>query len=351
MTSSGGGVHTPRPAEAQTFLMPPANAAIFVVLRINDGAHAAVRDALTGVSALVRTVGYRDPRAELSCVIGVASQAWDGLYAAPRPARLHPFEELVGPRHTAPATPGDLLVHLRARRLDLCFEFARILLDQLAGQVEVVDEVHGFRYFDERDLLGFVDGSESPDGQAAADAVLIDDDPPFNGGTYIVVQKYLHDLTSWNRLTVEEQERAIGRHKLSNVEIPDEDKAANSHVALNTITDPDGTQRQIVRDNMPFGSLADGEFGTYFIGYAADPGVIEQMLRNMFLGSPPGNHDRVLDFSTAETGVLFFAPSAAFLDDPPEPAAPASVEPPAEPVSDGSLGIGSLKSPHVSSEQ
>jgi putative iron-dependent peroxidase len=215
----------------------------------------------------------------------------------------------------------------------------------------VVDEVHGFRSFDERDLLGFVDGTENPEGDAALAAVLIgDEDPRFAGGSYAVIQKYVHDLAAWDALPVEEQERAVGRSKLSDIEMADEVKPPNSHVALNTIVDDDGEQQQIMRFNMPFGRVGAGEYGTYFIGYAHSPDVIEQMLRNMFIGRPPGNYDRILDFSTALTGNLFFVPTSDFLDDPPLPRR--ALEAPAErqdqestdgSEQDGSLGIGSLK--------
>jgi putative iron-dependent peroxidase len=185
----------------------------------------------------------------------------------------------------------------------------------------VVDEVHGFKSFDERDLLGFVDGTENPEGGPARAAVLIgDEDPEFAGGSYVIVQNYLHDLASWDALPVEDQERAIGRTKLSDIELPDEVKPDDSHVALNTIVDADGEERQIMRFNMPFGRVGTGDFGTYFIGYARNPDVIEEMLSNMFLGKPPGTYDRILDFSTAVTGNLFFVPSADFLDDPPQAA-------------------------------
>ncbi|MGH3171022.1 MAG: Dyp-type peroxidase, partial [Trebonia sp.] len=210
------------------------------------------------------------------------------------------------------------------------------VMARLTGAVTVADEVHGFRYFDERDLIGFVDGTESPGGTAAVRAAIVgENDPDFAGGSYVIVQKYLHDIPAWNELPVEEQEKAIGRSKLNDIEMPDEVKPENSHVALNTVTDDDGEERQIVRANMPFGDVGHGEFGTYFISYAATPSVTEQMLENMFIGRPPGNTDRILDFSTAVTGGLFFAPSAGFLDNLPEPpaAAPAS----------RSLGIGSLK--------
>jgi putative iron-dependent peroxidase len=229
--------------------------------------------------------------------------------------------------------------------MDLCFELAQVLAGRLNPYAKVVDEVHGFRSFDERDLLGFVDGTENPEGPASRAAVLVgEDDPEFAGGSYVVVQKYRHDLAPWNALTVEEQERAVGRTKLNDIEFPDELKPANSHLALNTIVDENGEQQQIMRFNMPFGRVGAGEFGTYFIGYARRPEVIEQMLENMFIGKPPGNYDRLLDFSTAVTGNLFFVPTVDFLDDPAGPApteAPAVEAAPAS--SDGSLGIGSLK--------
>ena len=309
---------TVRMAEPQAVLTRITEAAIFLVLTVRPGAEDRVRDVLAEVSGLKRSVGFRIPEGELTCVVGVGDRVWDRLFGEPRPADLHPFPELAGSRHTAVSTPGDLLFHIRAHRLDLCFELAQRLTEALRGSAEVVDEVHGFRSFDERDLLGFVDGTENPEGVAAADAVLVgDEDPPFGGGSYVVVQKYVHDLDGWDALPVEEQERAIGRTKLSDLELPDEIKPANSHVALNTIVDADGRERQIVRFNMPFGRVGIREFGTYFIGYARTPEVIEQMLRNMFIGNPPGNHDRILDFSTAVTGNLFFVPTADFLDDPP----------------------------------
>jgi putative iron-dependent peroxidase len=237
------------------------------------------------------------------------------------------------------ATPGDLLFHIRASRMDLCFEFATQVMRRLRGAVEVADEVQGFRYFDERDLIGFVDGTESPPGAAGVRAAIVGaaDDEDFAGGSYVIVQKYLHDVRAWNALPVEEQERVIGRSKLSDIEMADDVKPGNSHVALNTIADQDGTERQIVRANMPFGSPGRGEFGTYFIGYSATPSVTEQMLANMFIGRPPGNYDRILDFSTAVTGCLFFVPPADFLDDLPDPPRRATA------ATDGSLGIGGLK--------
>jgi porphyrinogen peroxidase len=327
-------------------LVPLTANAIFLVLTINPGGEAACRDFLEGWSSLGRAVGFRAPEGPVAAIAGIGSDAWDRLFAGPRPAELHPFGPLAGPVHQAPATPGDLLFHIRHERMDVCFEFAAQAMSQLDGTATVVDEVHGFRYFDERDLMGFVDGTENPTGYAAAASALVGDaDPDFAGGSYVIVQKYVHPLDRWNALSTEEQEKVIGRYKLSDIEMPDEVKPVNSHVAVNTIIEADGTQRQILRANMPFGEVGRGEFGTYYIAYAATPSVTERMLTRMFFGEPPGNTDRILDFSTAMTGGLFFAPSADFLDNLPDPPGvpdpPAVASPPTLPG--GSLGIGSLK--------
>ena len=334
--------------QPQPILAPLTPAAIFLVVTIDEGGEATVHDALPDLSGLVRAIGFRDPAKRLSAITSIGSDAWDRLFGGPRPAELHPFIELAGPWHAAPATPGDLLFHIRAETLDVCFELASRILKSMAGAVTVVDEVHGFQFFDNRDLLGFVDGTENPDGAKAVSATAIgEEDPEFEGSCYVHVQKYVHDMPSWESLSGSEQERVIGRTKLDDIELDDDEKPANSHVALNVITADDGTELKIVRRNMPFGEVGKGEYGTYFIGYSRTPRVTERMLRNMFLGDPPGNTDRILDFSTAETGGLFFSPTVDFLDDPPPLPGPLVSARPATPVSapasKGSLSIGSLK--------
>jgi putative iron-dependent peroxidase len=323
-------------------VVPLTAAAIFLVLTVDPGGEDTVRDLLADIAGLQRSVGFRIPEGALAAVVGIGSAVWDRLFAGPRPKELHPFRELAGPRHHAPATPGDLLFHIRSNRMDLCFEFAAQVMGRLKDVVTVADEVHGFRYFDERDLIGFVDGTESPSGRAGVRAAIVseDQDPEFASGSYMIVQKYVHDMAAWNALSVEEQERVIGRTKLDDIEFPDDVKPVNSHVALNTVTGPDGEELQIVRANMPFGQPGTGEFGTYYIAYAATPAVTELMLENMFIGRPPGNTDRILDFSTALTGTLFFAPSADFLENPP---GPPSLPLPLAEARGSSLGIGSLK--------
>ncbi|WP_441242064.1 Dyp-type peroxidase [Tardiphaga sp. 768_D3_N2_1] len=301
---------------SQSVVARLTRAAIFLVVTINPGPapEKAVRGLCGDLSSLLRGVGFRNLNGQLSCIMGIGSDAWTRLFGAPSPKDLHPFREIRGV-HTAVSTPGDILFHIRAASMDLCFELATHIMARLAGAVSVVDEVHGFKFFDDRDLIGFVDGTENPVGQAAEAATLVgDEDPAFAGASYVIVQKYLHDVERWNKVPVEEQENIIGRHKLSDIEQRDSEKKPYAHNVLTSIEE-NGEQLQILRDNMPFGEVGKGEFGTYFIGYARSPQRIEKMLENMFIGNPPGTYDHLLDFSRAVTGTLFFVPTAAFLDD------------------------------------
>lgn len=345
---------------AQRVAAPLTRAAIFLVLEVNPGSdhRDTVRSFCPDLSAIFRAVEFRDLEAGLSCVMGFGSQVWDKVFGSPRPAELHPFREVrAGTRH-AVSTPGDLFFHIRAKRMDVCFELASQIMERIGSAVTPVDEVQGFRYFDDRDLLGFVDGTENPRGQEVIDAVLIGaEDPAFSCGSYVIVQKYLHDADGWNKLSTEAQERIMGRKKLSDIELDDSVKPTSAHSALTTIVE-NGEEKKILRDNMPFGRPGYGEFGTYFIGYSRSPRTTEQMLENMFVGRPPGNYDRLLDFVRPLTGSLFFVPSATFLDSvggdsgtantsSTEPAARQS-EPARGLKNDGSLNIGSLKgdTPH-----
>ena len=357
---------SPQPIATENFVSQPVSlpltqAAIFLVVTIQPGDEnrATVLSLCADLSALLRSVGFRDLDAALSCIMGFGSAAWDRLFGSPRPAELHPFREFrSGARH-AVGTPGDLLFHIRAQRMDLCFELATQIMARLGSAVVTADEVHGFRYVDNRDLLGFVDGTENPSGAVAAEAVFIGaEDSAFAGGSYVIVQKYLHNLDGWNHLPTEVQEKIIGRSKLSDIELDDAVKPTSAHNAL-TVIEENGKEIKILRDNMPFGRPGHGEFGTYFIGYSRTPRTIEQMLENMFIGRPPGNYDRILDFSTAVTGSLFFIPTASFLDDVsadgpasapsagPQSSAtdsdPAKSSGASAQAKDGSLGIGSLK--------
>jgi putative iron-dependent peroxidase len=304
------------PIDAQSIDAPLSLAAVFLVVTVGNepAALAKAVSVLGGLDDLVKTVGFRDLSGRLSCIAGIGCDLWDRLDSGRRPKELRPFAPIKGTAHAAPSTPGDLLFHIRSERPDLCFEFERILLDSLGASVSVVDEVSGFRYFDARDLLGFVDGTANPTSlDLPASALVGREDADFAGGSYVVVQKYLHDLDAWARTPTPLQEQIIGRTKIDNIEIDDDDAPRKSHKSLATIVDADGNEHDILRDNMPFGRPGRREFGTYFIGYSRYLWVIEKMLERMFVGDPPGAYDRLLDFSTAHTGTTFFAPTRTTL--------------------------------------
>ena len=306
-----------RPAPVpQPVLAPLTRAAIFLVVCIKPEpeGYATVRSLCIDLPGIFRAVDFRRLEAGLSCVVAFGSHAWDKLFGGPRPAELRPFREIRSGERQAVATAADVLFHIRAKEMDMCFELTAQIMERIGGAVSAVDETHGFRYFDDRDLLGFVDGTENPRGGEALRAALVGaEDPGFAGGSYVVIQKYLHDVSRWNALSTEEQERIIGRKKLSDIELGDVVKPTSAHNALTSIVE-NGTEMQILRDNMPFGRPGHGEFGTYFIGYSRSPRTTERMLENMLIGRPPGNYDRLLDFSRAVTGSLFFAPAATFFD-------------------------------------
>jgi len=299
-------------SESQNITDYPNSNTIFTVWKFKEGAE--IKSAFEKVCALVLNLNHsftiRVPDGRVSCVLGVGHDAWIKLgLPNPLPRELKNFEPIVGPKHTAVATPGDLHFHLRASNMSACVDMLAAIVDVLYLAADCIEEVHGFRYWDGRSILGFVDGTENPVGTERTHfGVVGKEDPIYEGGSYLFVQKYVHNMQAWENLTVEEQEKVFGRYKMNDIEMPDDVKPTNSHSALASIEDKNGNDLKIVRDNMPFRNPSKNEFGTYFIAYANTFSTTEKMLQRMFLGSPYGNYDRVLDFSTAHTGNLFFAP-------------------------------------------
>ncbi|KAJ6785246.1 hypothetical protein PWT90_07213 [Aphanocladium album] len=298
---------------------PLTQSATFLVLSATKSAESLdkIRNAISSTGDLVKNVSIRHPGARLSCTVGIGSGIWDSLTGLARPKELRSFREIRGAKHTAIATPGDVLIHIRAERRDVTFEFESQLMELLDDAVTVEDSTVGFRYFDARDLLGFVDGTANPVAPDVADTVFATaaQDSAAAGGSYVVVQKYVHDMAGWRGLSTEQQEAIIGRRKADNFELPDaEDGKQLAHKTLATIEDEQGNEHDILRDNMPFGSPSSKQYGTYFIGYSKQLWVIEKMLERMFVGSPPGLHDRILDYSKPLTGTTFFIPPASTLE-------------------------------------
>jgi len=296
----------------------PGENAIFMVFGLadTDNTIEKVKNLCGSFAALVKSMRNRFPDAEVSAVMGFGAKAWEVLFPEqPLPDELSVFDGIKGEKHTAVSTPGDLFFHIRAKRRDVCYELATLVSNALQGVTGHIDEVHGFRYFDGRAIIGFVDGTENPGSDEAFDfATIGDEDPYFKGGSYAFVQKYIHDMEKWNALPTEEQEKVVGRRKYNDLELGEDEKPVNAHNAVTNISDDDGEELKIVRANMPFANPAKGEFGTYFIGYAGTFTTTRRMLENMFIGEPVGNSDRLLDFSTAVTGTLFFVPSFDLLE-------------------------------------
>lgn len=302
---------------AQNVTDYPNNNTYFLVWNFKDNVDPdKIKSVFQRVCALVINLNNsaldRFPDSKASCVMGIGYEAWQQLeLPQPLPKEFKKFQEIKGSKHTAVSTKGDLHFHIRADEKSFAYDMASVISGYMKEIADCAVEVQGFRYWDSRSILGFVDGTENPHGKDRDHFAIIDDsDPQYEGGSYLFVQKYIHNLDAWKSLSVEEQEKVIGRSKDQDIEMDDDIKPKNSHIALANI----GDDFKVVRDNMPFGSVATNEMGTYFICYASTFSTVEKMLTNMFIGNPPGNYDRILDFSTAQTGTLFFVPSMDMLD-------------------------------------
>lgn len=302
---------------AQNVTDYPNNNTYFLVWNFKDNVDPdKIKSVFQRVCALVINLNNsaldRFPDSKASCVMGIGYEAWQQLeLPQPLPKEFKKFQEIKGSKHTAVSTKGDLHFHIRADEKSFAYDMASVISGYMKEIADCEVEVQGFRYWDSRSILGFVDGTENPHGKDRDHFAIIDDsDPQYVGGSYLFVQKYIHNLDAWKSLSVEEQEKVIGRSKDQDIEMDDDIKPKNSHIALANI----GDDFKVVRDNMPFGSVATNEMGTYFICYASTFSTVEKMLTNMFIGNPPGNYDRILDFSTAQTGTLFFVPSMDMLD-------------------------------------
>ena len=300
--------------QPQSGVLPDANlhaAFLTFVVDSGDAAVARVRQTAAGLPAMTAEVAALDPAAGLVSVIAVGDRVWDRLYPGDRPAGLVPFRAFVDAGRTAPATEADLFVHLRADRRDLVFALSRRVREALGDAVTVVEEIHGFRYLDTRDLTGFVDGTENPQGDEARSGVALVGDGAFAGGSFVNVQRYVHDLAKWDTLSVQQQEDIIARTKADDVEYPSERKPPTAHIKRVSIKE-DGASLEILRHSMPYGG-AD-EHGLYFVAYAGRPDTFARMLEAMIVADGEGHYDHLMDYSRAVTGAAFFAPPLDWLE-------------------------------------
>ncbi|MBD8511813.1 Dyp-type peroxidase [Photobacterium sp. CAU 1568] len=209
---------------------------------------------------------------------------------------------------TAPSTGGDLLLHVHSNRHDLNFHLLSSFMQPIASEVELIDETNGFRYLDARDLTGFIDGTENPKKQAARQEIAIIPDGPFAGGSFVMLQRFVHNLPAWHAVNVAQQEQIIGRTKPDSVEL--DEVPADSHVGRVDLKE-EGKGLKIVRHSLPYGTVS-GEHGLLFIAYCAQQRNFREMLDSMY-GEKDGQTDKLLDFTKAVTGAYFFVPSTEML--------------------------------------
>lgn len=291
----------------------PSQNALFLILRVLEPAtHGpAVASVAAGVPVLVRKIGAIDPRAKAVCTVGFGSELWDVISPGKQPASLRPFKAIEALGRSAPSTGGDMLLHIISKRQDLNFELAMRIRRQLGEKVEVMEEVHGFRYLDTRDLTGFIDGTENPKGRERAKVALIgSEDPAFTGGSYVFTQRYVHNLKKWATVPEGEQEKVIGRRKRDSRELPDRDKPPTAHISR-VVIEEHGEEIEIVRHSFPYGNLS--ESGLFFIAYSKNLDIPEKMLSRMMGTTGDGLHDHLMEYSQAVSGATFFAPSLAML--------------------------------------
>ncbi|HSA59307.1 MAG TPA: Dyp-type peroxidase [bacterium] len=290
-------------------LPEPGRSALFIILRVDDPStnSSSVARVAGEIPFYVKNVAKIDPRARTVCTVGFGSDFWDRISPNRRPSGLRPFRAIEAEGRRAPATGGDLLLHLLSGRHDLNFELARRIRNRLGGAVEVMEEVHGFRYLDSRDITGFIDGTENPKGKHRAAAALIGkEDPGFACGSYVFTQRYVHNLESWSHLSDKEQEKVIGRRKRDSKELPEKLKPPTAHISR-VVVEEEGRELEIVRHSFPYGTVT--EAGLFFIAYTKDLSIPEKMLARMIGTNADGLHDHLMDHTCAVSGATFFAPS------------------------------------------
>ena len=298
---------------AQDVFKDAGESVIFVMLSLKrediEKEREIIADMADRMEAIQRSMNIRVAPETVKLSFGFSNRAWEYLFpTAKKPKELEDFQGVNGEHHTAPATSADLFLHVRAGQAATSYLVVDQIMSFLRPVVDVVDETHGFHYLEGRAIIDFIDGTENPVGEEAKEwAIIGAEDPEFINGSYAFAQKYIHDLDAWRALPTEVQEKYVGRRKYSDLELSDEEKDPRAHNIISQ-DNRDGEEHKIVRMNVVFANPGEGVRGTYFIGYARHWNVTRQMVTNMFT-----QDDRLLEYSTAEKGQLFFIPSKEIL--------------------------------------
>ena len=300
---------------AQSVILPlPSDHARFIVLRLKDLNIEDFKERLEQLFTTRDRLITQHPNAQIKTAVAFGPELWSKLYEQ-APAGFKQLEPIQG-SFNMPVVPADVLIHIASARADICFALSQSFFEGIRDQVEVLDERVCFRYFDGRDITGFIDGTENPQfpDDRAEVALLGEDTGIFQDGSFIFAQRYAHNLDKWKKLKVDAQEQVMGRTKLESIELDDEVKPANAHIARTVVEDEEGEEMEILRHSLPYGD-GRGDQGLFFIAYTKDLKIIDTMLVRMFGTSGDGIHDRLLHFVTPMDGAYYFAPSQELLEE------------------------------------
>lgn len=300
---------------AQSVILPlPSDHARFIVLRLKNLSIEDFKERLKQLFTTRDRLITQHPNAQIKTAVAFGPELWSKLYEQ-APAGFKQLEPIQG-SFNMPVVPADVLIHIASARADICFALSQSFFEGIRDQVEVLDERVCFRYFDGRDITGFIDGTENPQfpDDRAEVALLGEDAGIFQDGSFIFAQRYAHNLDKWKKLKVDAQEQVMGRTKLESIELEDEVKPANAHIARTVVEDEEGEEMEILRHSLPYGD-GRGDQGLFFIAYTKDLKIIDTMLVRMFGTSGDGIHDRLLHFVTPMDGAYYFAPSEELLEE------------------------------------
>ncbi len=295
----------------QSAILPEAaQHALYMVINVAENTKDVVKQCAS-LPALIDSIKKEHKVDKLYASLAFGADYWDAIYSKGRPQRLKTFVDLGKGDVSAPATGGDVFLHIHSDRKDMTYVLASEFIKPIKGSINVLDEVDGFHYLDNRDLTDFIDGTENPEGEERAEVALIEDEPEFNGGSYVLAQRYVHNLPKWQKVTDNEQEKIIGRTKPDSVELEDDIRPETAHISR-VVIEEDGEELEIVRHSLPYGQ-ASGDAGLFFLAYSKDNTILEKMLANIFGISGDGLYDHLMNYTTAKSGAYFFAPSVEML--------------------------------------
>lgn len=296
----------------QSAILPEAaQHALYMVINVTNNTQDVVKQCAS-LPSLIEAIKKEHKVESLYASLAFGAVYWDAIYTNGKPQRLKTFVALGKGEVSAPATGGDIFLHIHADRKDMVYILATEFIKPIKEHIQVLDEVEGFHYLDDRDLTGFIDGTENPEGDERGEVALIGDEPEFNGGSYVLAQRYSHNLPKWQKVADNDQEKVIGRTKPDSIELNEDVMPETSHVSR-VVIEEEGEELEIVRHSLPYGT-ASGDSGLFFLAYSKDNTILEKMLANMFGTSGDGLHDHLMNYTTAKSGAYFFAPSVEMLE-------------------------------------